>query len=239
MDDRPAGSGGEVARDGSAITFTETTAEGTATRGVAPRTRIMCFTPGTGIKTARGTVPVEDIAADDRVLTRDHGFQAVRWTGARRLDAAATVAEPDLRPVHIARDAFGPGRPSRDMQVSPQHRVLVGGADTQLLFGETEMLVPALHLVGRRGVSRAPAGPVRYVHFMFERHEVVMSDDLWTESFQPGDRALGALADAQRRELLAIFPELATAAGRAAHASARPTLRRHEARLLAAPGARA
>ncbi len=193
---------------------------------------IPCFTAGTLIQTDKGQVAVQDIRPGHRVLTRDHGFQRIVWVGSRHLTTADQAAQPDLRPVLIARAALGPAMPDRAMAVSPQHRLLVEGPRTKLLFGEREVLVPAAHLVGYPGITRAPVAPVQYVHIMCAAHEVIWSDGIWTESFQPGDQTLSGLDAAQRVEIEQLFPQLAT--GDQAYPAARRTLRRHEADLLLA-----
>ena len=70
-----------------------------------------CFTQGTRILTPSGLRPVEDLAPGDLVITRDAGPQPIRWTGRVVIDAARLRREPACRPVHIAANAFGPGRP--------------------------------------------------------------------------------------------------------------------------------
>ncbi len=42
---------------------------------------VICFVPGTKIATPLGPCPVEDLAEDDLVETRDNGPQPVRWIG--------------------------------------------------------------------------------------------------------------------------------------------------------------
>jgi Hint domain len=71
-----------------------------------------------------------------------------------------------------------------------------------------------------------------YIHIMCDQHEVIMSDGIWTESFQPGDQTLAGMDAAQRYELELLFAELAP--GGAGFAAVRRTLRRHEADLLLA-----
>ena len=197
-------------------------------------TIVPCFTPGTLIDTDRGPVPVEALQPGDRVLTMDHGYQPLRWAGHRDVTAEELLRAPQLRPILIGRDTFGPGLPERDLRVSPQHRLLLAGARAELVSGETEVLAPAVHLLGLPGVVQdAAAAGVRYVHLLFDRHEIVRSDGLWTESFQPAAATLSALEDGQRAEILALFPGLpgATAEG---YPSARATVKRHEARLILA-----
>ncbi len=195
--------------------------------------QIICFTPGTLIDTPRGPVAVEDLRAGDHVLTRDHGYQPLVWTGRRDLPAADVAAHPALAPVRIAAGALGPGLPSRDLQVSPRHRMLVSGARAALLFGEREVLVAAGDLVGQPGITRAePAGDVGYVHVMCARHEILRAEGAWSESFQPAAGVVNALEEDVRAELLALFPALARPEGRRAFAPARPVLSPAEVRSL-------
>jgi Ca2+-binding RTX toxin-like protein len=195
-------------------------------------TIIPCFTAGTLIATETGEMPVEALAVGDRIVTRDSGAQFVRWIGRRRMTRAELALLPHLRPVRIRRGALGEGRPERDMVVSPNHRFLVASGRSALYFEESEVLVAAKHLVVLDGVEIADVDEVEFVHVMFDRHEVILSDGVWTESFQPGDQTLSAMGKAQRSELLALFPDLRTPAGIEAYAAARRSLKKHEAKLL-------
>ena len=195
---------------------------------------IPCFTPGTLVETDEGPVLVEDLMAGDRVLTRDSGYCAIRWTGRRDLTAVELACDPSLRPVLIAAGAMGQGLPERDMMVSPQHRMLFCGPRAEILFGEAEVLVAAIHLVGLPGISRQSGAGVSYVHLMFDRHEILRADGAWSESFQPGERTIGAMEEATRAELLTLFPALATGACADAYPAARISLKAHEARAFLA-----
>lgn len=193
---------------------------------------IPCFTPGTLIATPLGERRVEDLQAGDRVITRDNGIQAIRWIGARTLEGRDLARASHLQPVRICQGAMGNGLPERDMMVSPNHRVLVANDKTALYFEDREVLVAAKHLTGLAGVDRMEVSRVTYIHFMFDQHEVVLSNGAWTESFQPGDQSLRGLDNAQRNELFELFPELKSEQGRTAYTSARRSLRKHEAHLL-------
>ncbi len=193
---------------------------------------IICFTPGTLIDTTRGLVAVETLVPGDKVLTRDHGYQALAWTGRRDLDAGVLAAMPTLAPVRIAAGALGRGLPERDLLVSPRHRMLITGARAELMFGEREVLVAAADLLGLPGVSQAVEGAVSYIHVMCEAHQIIRAEGAWTESFQPAEAVLNALDAATRTELLALFPALATETGRQTFAAARPVLTGAEARTL-------
>jgi Ca2+-binding RTX toxin-like protein len=194
------------------------------------QTNVTCFTAGTLIETAAGPRAVESLMPGDMVVTRDHGLQELRWIGRRRISLAEQVVNPSLRPVRIAAGALGDSLPQADLMVSPQHRVLFTGADAEMLFGETEVLVVARHLVDDVAVTQAYLPEVTYVHILFDRHEIVQTAGLWSESFQPAERTLGAMDADQRAEIAALFPEIS---GKAFDA-ARPTLKAHEARVLVA-----
>lgn len=193
---------------------------------------VPCFTPGTAIATPKGERAVEELTVGDRVVTRDNGIQEIRWIGQRVLDYAHLAAAEHLRPVLLTRGSLGHGLPERDMLVSPNHRFLVANERTMLYFEEHEVLVAAKHLIDHRTIRPVKALGVTYVHFMCDRHEVVLANGSWTESFQPGDQSLNGLGNAQRTEIYEIFPELADARGRSAYVAARRTLKRHEAFLL-------
>ena len=190
---------------------------------------VACFTPGSMVLTDQGEVAVEDLRPGDLVLTRDNGFQTIRWAGRRDLGLAELIAEPRFNPVCIAKGALGGGLPERDMQVSPQHRMLITGPRAELLFGEHEVLVAAKHLLGQPGIEQRLSKGVSYIHILFDNHEIIRADGTWSESFQPAEQTLEGLDSAQRDEILALFPELACGA---AFPAARLTLKAKEALLL-------
>ena len=193
---------------------------------------IPCFTPGTLIATPRGEVKVEELQVGDRVITRDNGIQTIRWVGKRDMTGAEFEAAEHLKPVLIRQGALGNGLPERDMMVSPNHRVLVANDKTALYFEEREVLVAAKHLTKMEGIDVVEVSGTSYIHVMFDRHEVILSDGTWTESFQPGDMSLAGIGEEQRREILELFPELATQDGIEGYTAARRSLKKHEASLL-------
>ena len=193
---------------------------------------IPCFTPGTMIATPRGEVPVETLRAGDKIVTRDNGLQEIRWVGSKPLSWQEMAVAPHLRPVLVKQGSLGNGLPERDMMVSPNHRLLVANDRTALYFDEHEVLVSAKHLVGSTGIHAVESMQTTYIHFMFDQHEVVLSNGAWTESFQPGDYTLKGMGNAQRNEIFELFPDLKTQEGVDGYTAARKTLKRHEARLL-------
>lgn len=193
---------------------------------------VPCFTPGTRIATPRGEVNVETLKVGDRVITRDNGLQNIRWIGNVAMSAADFQRREHLAPVLILKGALGNDLPERDMMVSPNHRMLVANDKTVLYFEESEVLVAAKHLTGLMGVKRVQNVDTNYIHLLFDQHEVILSDGTWSESFQRGLSSLAGVGNAQRNELLELFPELGTREGVERYASARRSIKAHEAALL-------
>ncbi|MCV6595109.1 MAG: Hint domain-containing protein [Silicimonas sp.] len=161
---------------------------------------IICFVQGTLIRTPAGERRIESLRPGDEVITRDNGPQKIRWIGNRQVRASGALA-----PVRVLRGVFGN---HRDLWVSPQHRMLVTGAEARSLFGQDEVLVPAKSLVNDFTITTEFGGMVTYLHMLFDRHEVVIANGAPSESFYPGDAALSALAAPARDELFRLFPAL-------------------------------
>ncbi len=227
----------DLASNGGVINFNGTNMSGPTltltgiTGGLTfDQTNVTCFTAGTLIETATGPRPVEGLLPGDLVVTRDHGLQALRWIGKRRITLAEQIASPALCPVRIGAGSLGGGLPRADLLVSPQHRILITGPGAEMLFGEAEVLVVARHLVDGLRVTQPCLADVTYVHLLFDRHEIVQTAGLWSESFQPAAQSFGSIEAGQRAEIVALFSDLPTTS----YAAARPTLRAHEARVLLA-----
>lgn len=198
-----------------------------------PYANVACFVKGTLILTPEGQRPVETLAVGDLIETLDHGPQPIRWIGQSDLTHRELLARPHLHPVKIRAGSFGAGLPKRDLAVSPQHRILIDDWRLQLHLGLDQALAPAKALVGQAGVSvdRALSG-VSYFHFMFDKHEVVFSEGLASESFLFGDTIRDGMDETQTLEILELFPELAALSPKTSPVAARPILKRYEVAAL-------
>lgn len=175
-----------------------------------PQAVTPCFAEGTMIDTIFGPRAIETLSAGDAIRTRDHGFRPIRWIGRTHLDARRLDLQPNLRPIRIAAGALGQDVPIRDLTVSPQHRILIRSVIAHRMFGEAEILVAAKHLAGLPGITiTCPGEGVSYWHMLFDAHELVHSDGAWSESLFTGPQAMAAIGPAARREILALFPQLA------------------------------
>lgn len=133
---------------------------------------------GARIKTLRGERRIEDLRIGDRVLTRDNGYQPLRWCGR----TATGAAPPFTRPIRIRKGALGRGMPERVLIVAPGQRFLFGGARIHNLLGTPEVIVAASQMTALRGVAPLPDRPLDFVHLLFDRHELVLAEGAWTES---------------------------------------------------------
>ncbi len=170
---------------------------------------VICFTPGTLIRTLRGERPIEGLRPGDNILTQDNGPRPVIWAANRQLRGARLHAMPHLRPIRFRTGALGIGRPDRDLIVSPQHRMLVRGAAARELFNADEVLVAAEDLVNGAAVAVDHLmREVTYVHILLERHQVIWANGLETESFHPSNTALDRLDPDALAGLMGILPSL-------------------------------
>lgn len=185
---------------------------------------IICFTPGTLIATPQGARDVATLQHGDLVVTRDHGLQPVRWIQSRTVPAQGRFAPVRIRPGVVVGQ-------ERDLLVSPQHRMLFHGYRADLLFGESEVLISAKHLIDGHAVTQDQGGHVTYIHMMFDEHEIIYAEGAATESFHPGGVGLSAVTDAARDELFSLFPEIRSNLGGYGD-TARRCLKSHEAQLL-------
>lgn len=177
--------------------------------GAPPYPSFICFAAGTMVQTDTDDRPIEGLNVGDLVMTLDHGLQPIRWIGTRRLNATELDENPHLRPIRINAGVFAEGVPSRDLIVSPQHRIFVRSKIAMRMFDETEVLVHAKHLLDLPGVAVADdLSEVTYVHVMCEDHEIIVADGAFAETLYTGVEAMKSLPPEARAEIEAIFGEL-------------------------------
>lgn len=180
------------------------------TASVPTSSFVPCFVSGTEIMTPMGPTIIENLKVGDSVLTANRGPQAIRWIGKRQITLGELTKNPKLRPVRIMASALGLGLPKRDLLISRQHRMLAQSKIAERMFGEAEVLVPAIKLTELSGifVDQAVEG-VEYFHLLFDQHEVIYAEGAPTESLFTGPEALKAINPEAREEILTIFPEVA------------------------------
>jgi hypothetical protein len=132
-----------------------------------------CFAAGTRVLTRNGEVAVERLqVGDEAVALLGGGLSRVRWIGKRRVACETAKHPAALWPLRVRAHAFGPGRPHRDLMLSPDHAVHVDG-----------VLIPVRYLENGTTVVREPCRAVTYYHVELERHDLLLSEGLATESY--------------------------------------------------------
>ncbi len=182
---------------------------------------VACFTTGTRLKVPGGRRAIEGLQVGDRVWTLDDGFQRVRWIGSQTVEASGALA-----PVCLKKGFLGL---KRDILLSQQHRVMMGGPQAMLHLGVDQALSAAIHLCAGDSAVVQPGGTVTYWHVMFDQHQIVDAEGLLTESLLVNGMSLDGLGRDSRDEILQLFPDLARSE---LFQPARPLLRRHETAAL-------
>ena len=140
----------------------------------------LCLRAGTRIATEHGDAPVEQLAVGDRVqVVLGRGCAPVVWIGHRRVDCRRHPRPSAVWPVRIAAGAFGPGRPRRELYLSPDHAIHMLG-----------VLIPVKHLVNGATIAQVELDEVTYYHVELPRHDVLLAEGLAVESYiDTGGRA--------------------------------------------------
>jgi Hint domain len=159
------------------------------------------FARGTMITLATGAQkPIEDLAPGDRVLTRDHGGQPIRWVGRATLKAVGPFA-----PVVITSGTLGN---AGDLIVSQHHRMFLYQRDRRAGLPTSELLVQAKHLVDGERVFLREGGFVDYLSLIFDRHEIIYAEGVPAESLMVNDATVNRLPAELSGDVKARFPGL-------------------------------
>ncbi|HEY2618913.1 MAG TPA: Hint domain-containing protein [Acetobacteraceae bacterium] len=157
-----------------------------------------CFMAGTRISAERGELAVENLSVGDRVQVIGTGPSSypIIWIGWRTVDCTRHPDPRKVWPVRIAADAFGPGRPVRDLYLSPNHSIYFG-----------DVLIPAKHLINGSTIAQVPADEVTYYHVELAQHAVLLAEGLPAESYLDiGDRSNFANGNGA----IALYPDFAS-----------------------------
>ena len=162
------------------------------------------FARGTMITLADGRQrPIEDLTQGDKVLTRDHGPQPLRWLGHATLRAVGAFA-----PVVITAGTLGN---MDDLIVSPHHRVFLYQRHKRAGLETSELLVQARYLIDGERVFQREGGFVDYFSLVFDRHEIIYAEGVPAESLMVTDATLHRLPSALADDVKRRFPGLAQA----------------------------
>lgn len=171
-----------------------------------PLADLLCvsFARGTMISLADGRqCPIEALKPGDRVLTRDHGPQPVRWLGKATLRAVGSFA-----PVVITAGTLGN---LGDLIVSPHHRIFLYQRNRRPGMETAEILIQSKHLIDGERIFQREGGFVDYFSIVFDQHEMIYAEGVPVESLMVNDATLRRLPAEIAQEVKARFPGLAQA----------------------------
>ncbi|HQT66364.1 MAG: hypothetical protein B7Z78_03060 [Rhodospirillales bacterium 20-60-12] len=132
-----------------------------------------CFTAGTRILTIEDEIPVEDLQPGDELVLHGGGSAKIIWIGRRHVNIAGHAHPNLVAPVLIEAGAILDGVPKRDLIVSPDHAIFLGGH-----------LIPAKALINGatiRQCSRQMA--VTYFHIELADHAVIYAEGTPAETY--------------------------------------------------------
>ncbi len=197
----------------------------------SPTEVFICFCENTDILTPNGYKKVETLKAGDLVLTDAGNAVPIIWVGQSRTSVEDMLRDPTRTPVCIPAHSVSSGVPHADLYVSAAHRVVLQSFWTEFYFGEPKVLVAAKHLLGTAAKNGPPDQDVTYFHILLERHDVLISNGLPTESFQPSWRSFRGISAPMRRSLAdTVPPKLLQSFFK--RPDAMRTLKAHEAKAL-------
>lgn len=165
-----------------------------------------CCAPGSIVLTSDGMKPVENLSVGDCVVTPSGEQHPILWTWNE--DQPLDDLRRHQKPVLISKDALGPGRPVRDMIVSGQHRIVVGGFGQLTHMFDAPVMVSAKSLGALKSVRFMHGRrSIRWHHFLCDTLSVAMVDGLASESLLPGPVLLHGLSAEAHAEIEAALPD--------------------------------
>jgi Hint domain len=164
----------------------------------------LSFARGTMITLGDGTQrAIEALRPGDRILTRDHGRQPIRWIGQTRQRAAG-----DFAPVVIAAGTLGN---EGDLILGQHHRVFLYHREKLPGVTTSELLVQARHLVDGDRVFIREGGWTDYFSLVFDGHEIVYAEGVPSESLLVTEAVVNRLPAEVAEEVKTRFPGLSQA----------------------------
>lgn len=157
------------------------------------------FARGTLITLGDGSQrPIEALVAGDRILTRDHGPQALRWVGNVTLRAVGAFA-----PVVISAGVMGN---AGDLVVSQHHRMFLYQRRKADGVPKSEILVQAKHLIDGDRIFVRETGFVDFYSLVFDAHEIIYAEGIPAESLMVTEATVARLPPELAAEVKERFP---------------------------------
>lgn len=138
-----------------------------------------CFASGTRVLTARGKIPVQNLAVGETVITFGAEDSPIIWIGKRTIDLQNHPDPKTVQPICIAANALAENVPDRDLFVSPDHAIYIDG-----------YLIPAKELLNHSNITQDSRDRVTYYHIELVQHSVIFAENAAVETYlDTGNRA--------------------------------------------------
>jgi hypothetical protein len=147
---------------------------------------IVCYLKGTLILTNKGFVPIENIKAGHKVVTKGKiyknkyinnaanlKFESVYWVSKFKVINLNSKS----RPICIKADALEKNYPLKDLYVSPNHGLLLNG----------EMVLAKNLVIGTTIYQDNEINDVEYYHLECESHSAIIANGVLSESYFGGN----------------------------------------------------
>jgi uncharacterized repeat protein (TIGR03803 family) len=139
--------------------------------------QVPCYLAGTRIATSTGEVLVETLDIEDRVVTLSGEVKPIKWIGRRSYGGRFVMGRKDILPVCIKAGALDDNVPQRDLWISPNHAMYLGG-----VLIEAKDLVNGVSIVRAENVEK-----VEYFHIELDTHDVIVAEGAFSETFIDDD----------------------------------------------------
>lgn len=181
-----------------------------------------CMAHDAIVVTLRGRCMARDLVVGDCVLTRDNGYQPILWIGRPEGVGSANAR------LRLSKNCIDDGCPDRDLELSARQRILMTlrGSMAEAFSNDApvEAFVRARDLASLNGVVEVQATEEKDVQILTQRHEVILVNGVWTETFQPDCMQLKTLPKDQRDALERVLPQVREQGEGKAFAAARAAM---------------
>ena len=127
------------------------------------------------VGTAFGDLPIEALRLRDEIRTSSGRLARVQWIDKLHLDDDFLSKHPSAQPIRIPANAFGTGRPMKDLTVSPRQEV---SPDVHVASG----FKSAVDLCSRTRAHRVLTTGVTYYRFHCGEPVAVCVEGMWVRA---------------------------------------------------------
>lgn len=165
----------------TALTITPQTSVNTTTINTTT-CPVVCYAKGTLILTKNGFVPIENIKAGHKVVTKGKIYKNRILVNESSIEIEPVVwiskfkvfnLNTKSRPICIKKDALGKNYPFKDLYVSPGHSLLING----------KMVLAKNMVNGKTIYQDTQCNGVEYYHLECEHHSAIFANGVLSESY--------------------------------------------------------